>query len=87
MDAIKGFMLKSTLALTGVILASFLLAAMGGLIDSVYLVYFWYLGLASIVLLMLISLLVGVTLFVNRCCKWGERQKKQLWHDGAVGLF
>ena len=37
-----------------------------------------YEGLASIVLLMLISLLVGVTLLVNRCCKWGERQKKQV---------
>jgi len=86
MEHIKSFMSKSTFALTGIILASFMLAALGGAIESVYLAYFWYLGLAAIGLLMMISLLVGLMLLVNGCCKWGQRQK-HVWNGRAVSLF
>lgn len=58
----KDFMNKSTLVLTGTILASLLLAALGGAIESVYQVYFWYLALSAVGLLMLISLLGGLML-------------------------
>jgi len=86
MEHFKSFMSKSTLVLTGIILASFILAALGGVIESVYLVYFWYLGLVTIGLLMIISLLGGLMLLVNGCCKWGHRQN-HVWNGRAVSLF
>jgi len=60
-----------------------MLAALGGVIESYYLVCFWYLGLAGIGLLMLISLLGGVILFFNGCCKWSSRQKS-IWNGSAM---
>ena len=57
----------STLVLTVAMLASFTIAAMGAVIESVYLVYFWYLGLIVIGLIFLASLLGGLIHFCNSC--------------------
>jgi hypothetical protein len=85
MEKMKEMMRKSTLVLTSGILLSFALAAMSAVIDSLYLVYFWYLGLIGIGLLIILSLLGGLILFFNNCCNLVVRWKR-VWNGTPVGL-
>ncbi len=51
---------RATLALTILIVLCLSIAALGGVVESPWLAYFWYLGLLGIVALMLMTVLQGL---------------------------
>lgn len=77
---------KITLVLVAVILASLGIASLGAVVENVPLVLFWYLALAGMQLLLMLSVVLAVPLLLGRACKWFQRHFHPLWKEGAVGL-
>lgn len=74
-----------TLIQISITLTLLAVAALGGVIDHVYLAYVWYLALAGIATIMLTSVTAGLILLAGRCIRW-YRHQLQAWDGHAVGV-
>lgn len=70
-----------TLADISITLVSLAVAAMAGVLDNIYLAYFWYLALFGIGVMVLITFVSGIMLLANRFVRW-YRHQLQTW-DGV----
>lgn len=83
MKRYEKFIKRITLGLFAVTMISLLISAMGALVETPVLAYFWFLALAGILASMLLSVLVAVVFVVSRGIIWYRRQIL-LWNGKCI---
>jgi hypothetical protein len=85
MNAMNKIIKTVTLIQIAITLLSLTVAAMGAVIENVYLAYFWFLGLAGIATVIMTSVTAGVVLLAGRIIRWYRRQL-QNWDGYPAGV-
>jgi Mg2+/Co2+ transporter CorB len=74
----------ATLALSLVIVSCLAVAALAGVFNAPQLAYFWYLALAGMAAMMLVSLFLAVSWLLNKLTRHYQ-QLLHHWGDGLAG--
>jgi hypothetical protein len=85
MNSLNNFIKTITLIEVAITLLALTVAAMGAVIENIYLAYFWYIGLAGIATVIMTSFTTGLVLLTSRCIKW-YRHQLQDWDGYPAGV-
>jgi hypothetical protein len=81
MNRLNKLLKDFTLVEIVITLVSLTIAALAGVVDNIYLAYFWYLALLGIGVILFTSVFAACVLLTNRCVRW-YRHQLQAW-DGV----